>query len=126
MQPPARGESLSWPDTCQKKFRSCTRPPPATVAIDDGSVGDGDEPSYPPLEGEGRPHRTKQSFVRCGRGGVIVHPQPIHAALLAAHPTPARVALRATRADPPPAGEGKQEMRRSLIFRCNRPRAGRA
>src|ERR1700681_1064176 len=79
-------------------------------------AGDGEELSYPPLEGEGRPHRTKRSFFLCGRGGVIVHPQPIHPVSLAAHPTPSRIALCATRADPPPPGEGKLEMRESPVF----------
>src|SRR6202158_455111 len=74
---------------------------PRARAIAYGNIGDGEELSYPPLEGEGRPNRTKHSFFRFGRGGVIVHPQPIHPALLAAHPTPA------LRADPPPPGEGK-------------------
>src|SRR5438552_18344469 len=77
--------------------------------------------SYPPLEGEGRPHRTKLSFGRCGRGGVIVHPWPIITALPAAHPTPVRITLRAIRADPPPPGEGKQEMRQAPIVICDSP-----
>src|SRR5258708_21999109 len=65
---------------------------------------------YPPLEGEGRPHRAKRSFVRCGRGGVICSS--------AAHPTPSRIALCATRADPPPPGEGKKERHHASRERC--------
>jgi hypothetical protein len=102
---------------------SLAYPPLEGGAIAYGKTGHGEKPAYPPLEGEGRSHWTKRSFVRCDRGGVIVHPQPIHPALLASHPTPARVALRATRADPPPPGEGKQEMRRSPVLTCNRPAA---
>ena len=82
-------------------------------AIAYGNIGDGGEPSYPPLEGEGRPHRTKFSFVRCGRGGVIVHPQPIHSALPAAHPTPARDAAIADlhMRSPCPPEEAKKVLR---------------
>jgi tetratricopeptide (TPR) repeat protein len=36
---------------------------------------------HPPLEGEGRSHQTKLDFVRCDRGGVIVHPQHLHPSL---------------------------------------------
>ena len=62
---------------------------------------------YPPLEGEqaalGRRH-YRTPMLRIGyvasrnarRGGVIVHPQPIHPDLLAAPPTPALWTKRAS------------------------------
>src|SRR5438876_1958484 len=93
-----------------------------------------DAASYPPLEGEGRSHRTKRSFVRSGRGGVNCSSAELpHRGLHAAHPTPARVApssgarsrdplaqreptqRRASLVSTPP-GEGKKKSRRAFAF----------
>src|SRR5204862_3676746 len=54
---------------------------------------------YPPLEGEGRS--------RSDRGGVSREQDRVDGLRMNNHPTPSRIALRATRADPPPPGEGK-------------------
>src|ERR1700730_7953712 len=64
---------------------------PTFFAIAYDNIGDGEEH---------RSHRTKQSFVRCDRGGVIVHPQPMHPALLAAHPGACRASRNVRRPSP--------------------------
>src|SRR5216110_2440831 len=60
-------------------------------------------PSYPPLEGEGRPSTTKHGFVVDGRGGVTCS----SAALPHPRRTPPPVAFRFAQRNPTPPPQGR-------------------